>query len=158
MGVSFQMSHEWIWGKTSFYSMGLSSWWNPIKIKWQIDRTSFFPSQTPHVFFDISFLADLKLKTKSINKPWHYHFKWFFILRFWHRRHFHCLKLCTYHESKHEISKLWMVRQILLKTTIRGKLHCYQTPPEKWGHLTNNMWLMTHNMKRMSQSISELMR
>ena len=29
----------------------------------------------------------------STNKPRHYQFKCLFILRFWHRRHFHCLKL-----------------------------------------------------------------
>ena len=64
---------------------------------------------TPRFFFDISFLADLKQKIKSNNKPWHYQLECLFILGFWHRRHCHCLKLFeTLHlpenESKHEVS------------------------------------------------------
>ena len=99
----------------------------------------------PSGFFYISFFADLKLKIKSTKKPWHYQFKCLFILRFWHRWHFHCLKLFeTLHlpenESKHEVSKIWVVRQIVLKTTRRGKLHWYKTfqkmlTPYKW-HVT----------------------
>ena len=62
------------------------NWWNLI---FHIPN----PDPPPLTFFDISFLADLKIKVVSPNKPTHYQFKCLFILGFWHRRHFHCLKL-----------------------------------------------------------------
>ena len=88
------------------------NWWNLIFL---IPK----PDQPPLPFFYILFLADLKLKKKWTNKPWHDQFKSLFILRFLHRRHFHCLKLFeTLHlpenENKQEVSKIWVVRKILI--------------------------------------------
>ena len=83
--------------QTLIYSMGLNSWWDPIKIESENDGTKFFSSQTPtnhpSCFFDTSFWVDLKLKIKTTKKPWNYQLTCLFIVKIWYNGHFHCLQL-----------------------------------------------------------------
>ena len=77
----------------------------------------------PKAFFDISFLEDLKLKILSTKKPWQYQLKCLFILGYWHifivLNNFKLLHLQE-NDSKHEVSKIWVARQILKKKHLVG--------------------------------------
>ena len=119
-------------------------------------HNKFWPTNL--YFFWHIVLSDLKLKFKLTNKRRHYQYKCLFILRFWHRRHFYCLKLFeTYQKMK--VNMKYQRYEWPDKYYKKNK----QAPlipdlPEKCWHRTNDMWHVTHNMNRMSQSISELMR
>ena len=78
---------------------------------------------TPHVYFDISFLAKLKQKIKTTNKLSPYQFKCLFIVRFWHRRHFLCLQLFkTYQKMKVKISEFFFNRPSVAEAVLQTVL------------------------------------